>query len=55
MIKGWGESDAAVKVSGGDLEVRVGHNPTLDGTDLVVWIKTESTEPVQIAISRAAG
>ena len=55
VIKGWGESDAAVKVSAGDVEVRVGHNRTLDGTDLVVWIRTESSAPVQIAISPAAG
>jgi len=51
VIKGWGQSDAAVKVGSRDVEVRVGHNLTLDGTDLVVWIRVESDDPVEVTLS----
>ncbi len=55
VIKGWGESDAELKVNGKKLkcgeDFHFGHRHTLEGTDLIVWIKTESTEPVQITLT----
>jgi hypothetical protein len=54
VIQGWGENEAALKVAGAEVprgrSFRYGHRHTLDGTDLVVWIKTESERPVRIAI-----
>ncbi|GAI16034.1 unnamed protein product, partial [marine sediment metagenome] len=32
-------------------DFRFGHHHTLEGCDLVVWIKTESTEPTQITLT----
>jgi len=55
VIKSWGESDAELKVNGKKLkrgeDFRFGHRHTLEGCDLVVWIKTESTEPTQITLT----
>jgi hypothetical protein len=55
VIQGWGETEAALKVEGAEVprgrNFRYGHRRTLDGTDLVVWIKTASEKPVRIAVS----
>jgi hypothetical protein len=57
VIQGWGETEAALKVEGAEVprgrNFRYGHRRTLDGTDLVVWIKTASEKPVRIAVSAA--
>ena len=57
VIQGWGESEAASKIDGTEVprgrHFRYGHRRTLDGTDLVVWIKTASEKPVRIAVSAA--
>jgi hypothetical protein len=58
VIKGWRTSAATVNVNvnvngrpltGGD--VRIGHVPTLDGDDLVVWIRLRTNRPVAISIA----
>jgi hypothetical protein len=55
VIKGWGESDAELEVDGKKIkrgkDFRFGHRYALKGTDLIVWLKTESTEPVQITLT----
>jgi len=55
VIQGWGENEAALKVDGAEVprgrNFRYGHRRTLDGTDLVVWIKTASERPVRLALS----
>jgi len=55
VIKGWGESDAELKLNGREIkrgkDFRLGHRNTVEGSDLIVWIKTESTEPVQITLT----
>jgi len=55
VIRGWGEEDAALKVDGGAVprgpNYRYGHRRTLDGTDLIVWIKTVSEKPVKLSLS----
>ena len=54
VIKSWGESDAKLRINGKKIEqgknFRVGLRRRLEGSDLIVWIKTKSTEPVTIAL-----
>jgi hypothetical protein len=55
VIRGWGEGEAALKVDGADVprgrDFRYGHRRTLDGTDLVVWIRLLSEKPVRVSVS----
>jgi len=55
VIKGWGDDDAALRINGKPVErgknFRLGHCYRLDSTDLVVWVKIESTEPVRITLT----
>jgi hypothetical protein len=55
VIKGWGMSDARLKIGGKEVKrgknFRFGHRYRLEATDLIVWIKTESTKPVKISLS----
>jgi hypothetical protein len=58
VVKEWGLRDAAIEVNGKSIkrgkDCRVGHRDTLEGTDLIVWIRFESTRPVSIAIAPVA-
>ncbi len=53
-IKGWGNRSAALKLDGQEMrsgqDFRLGHIRTLEGTDLIVWIKKRSTRPVQLVL-----
>jgi hypothetical protein len=55
VVKGWGEAGAELRINGRQLKrgknFRSGHNHTLEGSDLVVWIKRESTKPITISLS----
>jgi hypothetical protein len=55
VIRNWGEEDAGLKVNGKDVKCgrgfRLGRRRSLEGTDLVVWVKCESKEPVRISLS----
>ncbi|MHC4676509.1 MAG: LamG domain-containing protein, partial [Planctomycetota bacterium] len=55
VIKNWGEDGAALKVNGKDVKrgdgFRLGRRCSLEGTDLIVWMKYESKEPVRILLS----
>lgn len=46
VIQGWGDHEATLKLDGVEVprgpSFRYGHRRTLEGTDLVVWIKTTS-------------
>ena len=58
VIKNWGEASAELtindkKISRGK-EFRFGHRHTLESSDLIVWVKAESTMPVQITLSPVA-
>jgi hypothetical protein len=57
VVANWGPMNAEVKLDGKVLECgaeyRTGLNSTVDSVDLIVWLKTESTEPVDISISAA--
>lgn len=54
VIKNWGESDVKLSLNGKNIPhgktFRTGHVPTLEGTDLVIWIKYEATQTVTIVL-----
>jgi len=51
VIKGWGDRDAEVEINGEENEgARTGYRNTLEGTDLIVWVKLEEAEPVTVSI-----
>ena len=54
VIKNWGDSVAVLKLDGKNVQrgktFRFGHRHTLEGTDLVVWLKAESTKPMAVSI-----
>jgi hypothetical protein len=55
VIKGWGKAEATLKMNGKTIvsgkNFRFGGRWSPEGTDLVVWIKTESTKPIKISLS----
>jgi hypothetical protein len=54
LIKGWGDGGAALTIDGKAAvrgrDFKLGSVRTLEGTDLVVWIKVEAARPVKIAL-----
>jgi hypothetical protein len=58
LLKGWNGEDAAVSLNGRTLGksegLRLGVLPTLEGTDLLVWIETKSVEPIRIVVAPKA-
>jgi len=57
VIKNWGQTDVKLTLDDRELsrgkDFRMGHVPTLEGTDLVLWVKCEALKPVTIIISRS--
>jgi len=57
VITGWGSSDAELTIDGKRVkrgqDFRLGHHSRLETTDLIVWLKKESTEPLRILLRRA--
>jgi hypothetical protein len=53
VIEGWGENDVSLKLNGNKIRLgrnfRYGHRHTLESSDLIVWINTESAKPVRIS------
>jgi hypothetical protein len=54
VIKNWGDSDVQLKINGDEADkgkdFRSGVQHNLDGTDLIVWVKTETTDPIKISL-----
>jgi hypothetical protein len=54
-IKNWGESEPKLRVDGKPVSrgasVRYGFVRTLEGSDLVVWLRMESTKPTRVEIA----
>ena len=54
IIKQWGKTPAEVVINDKPVprgeSCRIGHVPTLEGVNLVIWLKLESTRPVQLSI-----
>ena len=55
VVRGWGDRIPAITLNGKPLargaNCRIGLNHRLDGTDLVVWLKLQSTAPVSLNLS----
>ena len=55
VIKNWGDADAVLRINGNPVRrgkvFRFGHRETLEGSDLIVWLKFESNEPVRIHLT----
>jgi hypothetical protein len=55
VVKDWGDSPANVEIGGKKLSsdnLRTGLVSRLDGTDLVIWVRTQSTKPMRLMISK---
>jgi len=55
VIKNWGTADAMLKINGKNIsrgkDFRFGHRHRLEGSDLIVWVKKDSTKPIKILLS----
>ncbi len=55
VIRDWGEAEAQLTINSKEIEsgeaFRYGYHPTVEGTDLIVWIRHESMRPVQVSIT----
>jgi len=55
VIKNWGDAGAALNINDNNIprgpDFRFGHRRTLEGTDLIVWVKTESKQPIKIVLT----
>jgi hypothetical protein len=58
VIKNWGESDVELSIDGSKVErgsdFRVGHYHTLEGSNLIVWLKMESMKPTKMMFAPAS-
>lgn len=58
VIKNWGEAGATARLDQVPVEAgedfAVGHRDRMEGTDLIVWIRTTSTTPVHIELMPAS-
>jgi hypothetical protein len=58
VIHDWGTAGVSVKVNGEKMDpskdFRFGHHRTVRSNNLIVWLRTESTEPVVVALSPTA-
>jgi hypothetical protein len=54
VILGWGSADATLELNGKGLargeDFRRGHRQTIDGEDLIVWLKYQTESPLNIRI-----
>ncbi|MHC4622982.1 MAG: LamG domain-containing protein [Planctomycetota bacterium] len=58
VIRNWGSAEPRMKINGqrvkhGD-RFRFGYHHTLEGCDLIIWLKLESAKPVRISLSPKA-
>jgi hypothetical protein len=55
VIQDWGEHEASLKIDGNQVlrggDFRYGHRRTLEGTDLIVWVRLTTTGPVRITVA----
>jgi hypothetical protein len=55
VVTNWGEGDAQLRVDGKPVawgkDLRVGHIQRLDGTDLVIWMRKQSMQPLSIELN----
>ena len=55
VVKNWGDANVTLTLNGKTIprgkSFRFGHQQTLDGTDLIVWIKTETQTPLTLGLN----
>jgi hypothetical protein len=55
VIKNWGTGSASLALDGKNVpqgkDFRVGYDHGFDTSDLVVWLRVESAEPVEVTVS----
>ena len=55
VIRNWGDAGVEVEVNGRDLprgeDVRWGYRDTLEGRDLILWLKIESSKPLELLLT----
>jgi len=55
LIENWGEHGASLSVNDKQMkrgtDFRLGHRRTLDGSDLIIWIRVESAQPMTMVLS----
>lgn len=58
VIRNWGDAEARLTVNSKPLargdSLRLGYVHRLEGTDLVVWMRVESTSPVKIQVTKGS-
>lgn len=58
VVKGWGEAEARLRINGKPVsrgkDFRAGRVEHLEGADLVMWLQTESTRPMEIELTAGA-
>ena len=56
VIKGWGENTAELSLNDKGVpwgkDARVGHRYTIEGCDLIVWLKLDSSEETNLTLTR---
>ncbi len=54
VVKNWGAADVTLTLDGKAIaqgkDFRFGHRPTLEGTDLIVWLRTENTTTLRFSL-----
>jgi len=54
VVREWGDEKARLEIDGREIKrgrkFRYGYRRTLDGTDLIIWLQLEATEPVDILL-----
>ena len=57
MVKNWGKRACTLAIDGKAIphgkDFRVGHNKTVEGTDLVVWVKLSGDKKISFTIEAA--
>jgi hypothetical protein len=55
LIQNWGEGNVRLEIDGKlaplGKDCRIGHVHRLNGTDLVIWIQRQSTQPLQVQVT----
>jgi len=58
VVKGWGNAGASLRVNGKKVtrgrDFRFGHRRSPEGSDLIVWFKTKSMQPITVSLSPVA-
>lgn len=58
VVRGWGNAPVQLQVNDQPIDLgkdfRIGYEATENGTNLIIWLKLESNEPIQLSLRKAA-